>query len=173
MERRAPEPRSATILGVGNPLIDIAAAVIAFGLILGTIGLTRRRDLYGQIGAGGTSLGDGAPDEPPRGSPEAARERELEIRQMLQARSERMQRRGEPALDVDAEIARLLDAAPTPAAAERGERSDVGGGHRHDPELVEELRQLATARSQRRVRDGLPPLDVQAEVARALAELEA
>jgi hypothetical protein len=39
--------------------------------------------------------------------------------------------------------------------------------------LTEEVRQLVIARNERRVRQGLEPLDVNAEVARTLEELGA
>ena len=65
--------------------------------------------------------------------------------------------RGEPALDIDAEVARLL--APAPSSG-------------HDPGLTKEVRQLVVARNERRGRQGLEPLDVDAEVERTLAELD-
>ena len=77
---------------------------------------------------------------------------------MLAARSERMVRRGEPALDVDAELARLLTPASAPG--------------KHDAELAEEVRQLVIARNERRIRQGLEPLDEDAEVTRTLAEMD-
>jgi hypothetical protein len=76
---------------------------------------------------------------------------------MVSARSERRVRRGEPALDIDAEVARLLDPPQRPPA--------------EDPGLAEEVRQLVVARNERRRRRGLEPLDVDSEVARALEEL--
>ncbi len=91
-------------------------------------------------------------------NPESQRaEREQEIRQMLQARSERRERRGEPALDVDAEVAQLMAAQP----------ASVG----HDPGIAEEVLQLVVARNERRERQGLEPLDIEAEVARTMAEM--
>ena len=78
---------------------------------------------------------------------------------MLGARSERLVRRGEPALDIEAEVAKLL--AP------------AGGSSEREPALVEEVRQLVVAHNERRVRQGLDPLDVDAEVERTLAELDA
>ena len=75
---------------------------------------------------------------------------------MLSARSARLVGRGQPALDIDAEVARLL--APSQLSAQ-------------DPGLTEEVRQLVVARNERRARQGLEPLDVEAEVARTLAEL--
>lgn len=82
-----------------------------------------------------------------------------EVRQLLEAKDARRRRRGEPALDVEAESARLLAAAAegTPA--------------RHDEELRIEVRQLVIARNERRRRAGLEPLDVAAETERQLAEL--
>jgi hypothetical protein len=80
---------------------------------------------------------------------------------MLSARGARMVARGEPALDVDAEVAKLL--APASAAA--------GSADGHDAELEAEVRGLVVAKNERRVRRGLEPLDVAAEVRRTLTEL--
>jgi hypothetical protein len=121
--------------------------------------------IYDEIGAGGLTPdsdypgGLRGPDRAPASdSPAARAEREREVRQMLSARSERRVRRGEPALDIDAEVARLLDPQL------QSPRAD-------DPGLAEEVRQLVVARNERRMRQGLEPLDVDAEVARALEEL--
>jgi hypothetical protein len=76
---------------------------------------------------------------------------------MLGARSARLQGRGEPPLDIDAEVARLLGPAAAPA---------------HDAGLRAEVRQLVVARNERRARQGLEPLEVDAEVQRTLAELD-
>jgi hypothetical protein len=83
-----------------------------------------------------------------------------EVRQMLEAKSERRRRRGEPPLDVEAETKRLLAAAERP----RGEEA-------MDAELRAEVRQLVVARNERRMREGLEPLDVEAETERQLADL--
>jgi hypothetical protein len=121
--------------------------------------------IYDEIGAGGLAPerdypgGRPSPDRPAApDSPAARAEREREVRQMLSARSDRRVRRGEPALDIDAEVARLLDPPEQSPPAE-------------DPGLTEEVRQLVVARNERRRRQGLDPLDVDAEVARALEEL--
>jgi hypothetical protein len=79
-------------------------------------------------------------------------ERDIEIRQMLQARNERRARRGEAPLDVESELRRLT----APAV---------------DDELRDEIRQLVVARNHRRARRGEPPLDVESEVERRVAEL--
>jgi hypothetical protein len=75
---------------------------------------------------------------------------------MLGARSDRLVSRGQPALDIDAEVARLM----APPAEHEG----------HAPALVDEVRQLVVARNERRRRQGLEPLEVEAEVARTLQE---
>jgi acetyl-CoA acetyltransferase len=83
-----------------------------------------------------------------------------EVRQMLEAKSERRRRRGEAPLDVEAETQRLL------AAAEQPRGSDA-----IDAELRAEVRQLVVARNERRMREGLEPLDVEAETEKQLADL--
>src|SRR5271165_6324368 len=121
--------------------------------------LFSRESVHDQIGQGGlTREGEmtGAAAPPPD-TPASRAERELEVRQMLSARSERLVRAGKPALDIDAEVARLLEPVK-PDAPDRG--------------LTEEVRQLVVARNERRARQGLEPLAVDAEVARTLAELD-
>ncbi len=145
-----------------NGLSFVVFGTVAFSLLMSVLfTVTRGSDnLYDQIGQGGftrESEAGGAMPPPPQ-SPAARVEQEQEVRQMLQARSERLVRKGQPALDVDAEVARLL----TPAATAPG----------HDAGIVDEVRQLVVARNERRARQGLEPLDVEHEVARTLAELD-
>ena len=86
--------------------------------------------------------------------------REEEIRQMVQARSDRAVAKGRDPLDVDAEVQRLLAA-------------DVGGPSLgEDRALREEVRQLVVARNERRERQGKEPLDVEREIERQLRDLE-
>jgi hypothetical protein len=103
-------------------------------------------------------------DLPQRGTapppPVSAAVREEEIRQMVQARSDRAVARGEKPRDVDAEVEELL-------APERGK-----GSLGRDQELREEVRQLVVARNERRQRQGKKPLDVDREIERQLHELE-
>jgi hypothetical protein len=87
-------------------------------------------------------------------APTSGPEVQEEIRQMLEAKSQRRQARGEPGLDVDAELAALT----RPSA-------DT------DPGLREEVRQLVIARNERRLRQGKEPLDVEAEIERQLRSL--
>jgi hypothetical protein len=134
----------------------IAIVSVAFVITGGT------GSAYDQIGAGGIAREgeyEAAP-APVAESPAGRAERELEIRQLLNARSERLVRSGQPALDVDAELARLL------ASEQRGSASN-----QPDPELVAEVRTLVVARNERRIRQGMEPLDVEAEVNRALEQL--
>ena len=94
---------------------------------------------------------DSARDAVPESGATAA-ERDVEIRQMLEARNARRVRRGEEPIDVEEELSRLT--AP-----------------RIDPELRQEIRDLVKARNYRRGRAGKPPLDVEAEVEREVARL--
>jgi hypothetical protein len=158
---------------IENGLSLVVFGAIAFSVLISLAFLLtggRSESAYDRIGAGGIAReGDygsgsaGAGVAPAAGaeSPAAQAEREREIRQMLGARSERLVRNGQPALDVDAELARLLDGGQGAEAAEH-----------HDPGLLAEVRQLVQARNERRLRQGQEPLDVDAEVARTLAELD-
>jgi hypothetical protein len=92
------------------------------------------------------------PDRPQLDSTAALLERDTEIRQLLEARNARRERRGEPPIDVEQELARLT--APT-----------------IDAELRDEIRDLVVARNHRRVRAGNPPLDVESEIERQIASL--
>jgi hypothetical protein len=105
-------------------------------------------------------------EEPPPGrtaappSPVDPAIQAAEVRQMLEAKSQRRQSRGEPPLDVEAEAERLLAGSEQP----RGSKA-------MDAELRAEVRQLVVVRNDRRLREGLEPLDVEAETERQLADL--
>jgi hypothetical protein len=146
----------------GNVFGFLVFAAITFAIILAFVFLSSHGggSVYDQIGSGGLSRDSENTSDPVVTPPDpqaAAAEQEREVRQMLSARSERLVRRGEPALDVDSELARLL-AAQAPAPPDAGVEAEV--------------RQLVVARNERRLRQGLQPLDVEVEVARTLAELE-
>jgi hypothetical protein len=132
-------------------------AIVIF-LVIGIIATIGDGAHYGQIGEGGLRPEPPEPQGPPPGSPLDRQQRREEIRQMLQARSERQVRKGGQPLDIEAEMA-LLEAPG-------------GGGGEHDPQLVQEVRQLVTARNERRARAGEQPLDVEGEVQRTLDELD-
>jgi hypothetical protein len=140
-----------------------AAALLIFtGIVAPLIGLGLKR-----LTGGWDSYGGGAfsilREDPARGraaqAPVDPAIQAAEVRQMLGAKAERRQIRGEPAIDVEAESARLLAAAveDVPAA--------------QDEELRTEVRQLVIARNEKRRRAGLEPLDVAAETERQLADL--
>src|ERR1700733_12522866 len=111
------------------PIVVFGAVVLS--IVMSLIFLFSRGSVFDHIGDGGlTGERDAGPELPPA-PPESAAgraEQELEIRQMLSARSARMVGRGE---------------AP-----------------------------LVVARNERRARQGLEPLDVEAEVKRTLDELD-
>jgi hypothetical protein len=145
--------------------VQSALPIVVFGavglsVVMSLIFLFSRSSSYDEIGSGGLSSGGSggagpAPVAPD--SPAGRAERELEIRQLLSARNERLVGRGQPALDIEAEVARLLGPAQ-PGSYSAG--------------LTDEVRQLVVARNERRVRQGLEPLDVNAEVERTLQELD-
>jgi hypothetical protein len=120
--------------------------VVVLGAIFACVTLITVRRVYGQIGRGRLSINDDLSRSEPA-------QHHDEIRQMLRARNERRQRRGEAPLDVEFELARLT--LPTTV----------------DPELAEEVRQLVIARNERRARQGEHPLDVESEVARRLHDM--
>jgi hypothetical protein len=126
-------------------------AVVGISAVLAVASLFFRGRTYDQIGRGG--IGDDREIRPavPSGGAVDLGERDDEIRQMLEARNARHAARGEAAVDVDAELARLT----APAV---------------DPALRQEIRELVIARNSRREAKGQPPLDVDAEVERQLRE---
>jgi hypothetical protein len=137
-----------------NPAMQSIFPLVLYGsialfVVVGVISmLTRNNNLYDQIGQGGMSMGDdrtlgAAP--PPLDQQASRAEREQEIRQMLQARSDRLVRQGHEPLDIEAELAKLEPAGPGA----------------HDPGLTAEVRQLVLARNERRQRQGQDPLDAE------------
>jgi hypothetical protein len=141
------------------------AVVLLFtGVVAPLIGLLLKR-----VGGGWETMGGGPfaiLDDRPRQRPAGGDSQKVdpaiqaaEVRQMLEAKSERRRQRGEAPLDVEAETERLL------AAAERLRGTDA-----IDAELRAEVRQLVVVRNERRLREGLEPLDVEAETERQLAD---
>jgi hypothetical protein len=111
-----------------NALGYVVFGTVALSLVMSVLLLFTRGSsdsMYDQIGRGGISregdYGGGAP------------------------RSERLVRSGQPALDVETELARLLASEQAPAARDAG--------------LVAEVRQLVVARNERRVRQGHDELE--------------
>ena len=87
----------------------VVFGTVAFSVVISLVFLLTRGSgsMYDQIGRGGLSrdsdYGAQTLARPPD-SAAAQAERELEIRQMLGARSERLVRRGLPPLDIEAEV---------------------------------------------------------------------
>jgi hypothetical protein len=140
-----------------DAFLAVVIGVSVLGFLVALVALATSGGAYDRIGRGGLSIGDDLPAR--RGPPVAAgglggdsAEREAEIRQYLAARNARRVARGEPELDVEAELRALT----APAA---------------DPSLAVEVRQLVEARNARRVARGQAPLDVEEEVSRRLREM--
>jgi hypothetical protein len=140
------------------------ALLLFTGVLAPLVGLLLKR-----VGGGWETRGGGPfailNERPPRPSDGAAEKvdpaiQAAEVRQMLEAKSERQRQRGEAPLDVEAETARLLAAAERPRGAEAA-----------DAELRAEVRSLVVVRNERRMREGLEPLDVEAETEKQLADL--
>jgi hypothetical protein len=143
--------RYATLGGVQSAfgtVVWVVCAVGVIGALAAVLFSGRTWDEYGKNHLTRDSEGD----RTPQGSAAAQGERDLEIRQMLEARNARRRRRGEPEVDVEQEMAKLAPAAI-------------------DPELRQEIRDLVVARNHRRARQGKPPLDIDAEVEREIAGL--
>jgi hypothetical protein len=137
-------------------LVVLVVLPIAAVLFAGAFGLLE------ELGRGGLSTEERVPTPPlPPGSAAAKAEREDEIRQLVQARSDRRVARGDAPIDVDAEVSRLLDVGSDPGSEET----------RQDRELREEVRQLVLARNERRIARGESQLDVEAEINRQLESL--
>jgi hypothetical protein len=131
--------------------IAVAAAVVACVSYVGSGAIYR--------GLGRTGLSLDEPDLRPSPLPGTAAwdaEAEADLRQLLEAKSARREARGQPALDVEAELAALSSSSS-----------------QADPALREEVRGLVEATNERRVRRGRPPLDVEREVDRRLRDLGA
>ena len=143
---------------VGIVLIVVVLVALPLGAIVFARGAGRSLD---EIGKGQFAMEQDFPQSS-GGSIHAvtAEVREEEIRQMIQARSDRGVAKGRKALDVDAEVEKLL-------ATESS-----GPGLAGDTALREEVRQLVVARNERRERQGKKPLDVEKEIDRQLSELE-
>jgi hypothetical protein len=126
--------------------------VAGVGVLAALASLLSSGKMWEEYGRRGLVMDHDEPSGPARGSAAAIIERDTEIRQMLEARNARRLRRGEPTIDVEAELARLT----TPQI---------------DAELRGEIRDLVLARNHRRARAGKPPLEVEAEIEREIAAL--
>ncbi len=143
---------------IGTVLIIVVLLALPVGAIVFATGAG---GALKQIGKGPLAMEEDFPQSSGGATHVVSAEvREEEIRQMVQARSDRGVAKGRAALDVDAEVEKLL-------ASEPG-----GPGLGGDRGLREEVRQLVVARNERRQRQGKKPLDVDREIERQLSELE-
>jgi hypothetical protein len=134
------------------PIVIIGVSVVA--IVVAVVVAISSGGLYERIGRGGLSMDrEESGGGPAPGSAQAQAEADAEIRQLVEAKSARRVARGEPPLDVDAEIQAL--SRPPPA--------DAG--------LRAEVRQHVIARNERRVARGKEPFDVDEEVERQLRDL--
>jgi hypothetical protein len=132
--------------------------VCGVAALAGCAGLFFSRKAWDEYGKNHLVLDTDESLAPAAGSPAARLERDVEIRQLLDARNERRRRRGEPTIDVERELGRLT--APQSDSAPQ-----------FDAALRAEIRDLVVARNHRRARTGQPPLDVEAEIERQIADL--
>jgi hypothetical protein len=126
--------------------------VCGVGVVGALASLVFSRKTWDEYGKNHLLLDTDQPRSTPPGSAAAQLERDTEIRELLEARNALRRRRGEPEVDIEAELARLT----TPAI---------------DAELREEIRDLVFARNHRRARQGKPPLDLETEIEREIAGL--
>lgn len=147
-------------------LIDLQAGYVLtlialIALPVALIAFARTGPLWQSVGKGRFAIEQEIPPPSSISRPDPPVDRRLqetEARQMIEAKSYRRRRRGEAALDVEAELRRLLD-------------SPGAGGPAIDETLRAEVRQLVVARNERRMRRGEDPFDVEAEIERQLADL--
>jgi hypothetical protein len=144
-----------TVGKVQSGLAVVVIVVSILGIVGALVAFVGSGKLYEQVGKGGLSIERDPAAGPPPGSAAARAEAEAEIRQLVEAKSARREARGEPPLDVDAEVAALTQP--------QGQ----------DEALRDEVRQLVIARNERRARRGEEPLDVEAEVDRQLRDIGA
>jgi len=138
----------------------VLAAITLFILPVAAFSFIRSGAAWEEIGKGRFGVMHSMP--PPRMSrptqPVDKAIQAAEARQMLEAKSYRRLQRGEPPVDVEAEMTKLLD--------------HLGGGTKPDldEKLRDEVRELVIARNERRMRRGQEPLDVEAEIERQVAD---
>src|SRR3954447_366618 len=89
----------------GRAVVVIVVAIL--GIVGAVVAFVGSGKLYDQVGKGGLSIERDPAAGPPPGSAGAPRAAGGNIRQLVEAKSARREARGEPPLDVDAEVAAL------------------------------------------------------------------
>ena len=148
-------PLAFSDLGNGVILIVIVLAVLP----IAAIAFARSGPAFKNLGKGRWAIEQEMPAKRPSSAPQPINKavQAAEVRQMLEAKSYRREQRGEAPLDIEEEMKRLLEPAPSP-------------GSGIDAELREEVRQLVIARNERRIARGQEPLDVESEIERQLRD---
>lgn len=165
----------------------IGASELSFVLLLlcvvivpiAAIAFARSGRALDELGKGTFAIDKEKPGQSEPASPEAARaEQEVEVRQMVEASAFRRRARGEPDIDVQSEIDRVLGVGPwagVDAAEVCGEDGPAGqegpaGLEGGTAQIRAEIRELVIANNERRLRRGEDPLDVDSEVERRFRE---
>jgi hypothetical protein len=140
----------------------VLAAITLFILPIAAFSFIRSGPAWEEIGKGrfGVMHSMPAPRIAQPAQPLDKAAQAAEARQMLEAKSYRRLQRGEPPLDVEAELAVLLANGPNLSPG----KADL------DEKLRAEVRELVIAGNERRMRAGKEPLDVEAEVERQVAD---
>jgi hypothetical protein len=126
--------------------------VCGLGVVIAFVALALTGKTWEEYGKHALLMDTDSPRGPKQGSAADLLERDDEIRQLLEARNLRRERRGEAPVDIELELQRLT--AP-----------------KIDAELRQEIRDMVIARNHRRARTGKPPLDVESEIEREIAGL--
>jgi hypothetical protein len=137
--------------GIQASFATVIWIVVALSAVIAVVALASSRKQWEEFGRDRLLMDREAPSAHD-GSAAGLRERDEEIREMLEARNERRLRRGEAPVDVEDELRRLT--AP-----------------QIDDGIRAEIRDLVIARNHRRARAGKPLLDVEAEIEREIEEL--
>ena len=148
-------PFAALALAVDNGTVLVAITLIVAPIA--AVAFARSGGAWKALGKGPLAIDQDLSPHPAQAPPAPLNvaEQKAEVRQMLEAKAERLRSRGEAPIDVEAEMARLLAGEADPGV---------------DDELRREVRQLVVIRNERRRRQGLAPLDVEAETDRQLAD---
>ncbi|MDQ2700427.1 MAG: hypothetical protein M3Y23_03755 [Actinomycetota bacterium] len=169
-------------LAIGAPELTVVLLLLFVIVIpVAAIAFSRSGEGLSQLGKGTFAIDreeKGARSDEPSGP--GTGEREIEVRQLVEASNFRRRARGEVELDVQAEIDRLLGVEDDDATGDPPPQDPAGGGTGDElhadglpdagPGIREEIRQLVVANNERRARRGEDPLDVEDEVDRRMAE---